>query len=103
MIGGIELGGTKCVLAVANNPLDIIEKKVVSTRDPNSTISEIVSFFSNFKISRLGVGSFGPLVLNSASPDYGLLVTESKKGWKGTNLVKEFSKINEDIVIDTDV
>ena len=103
MIGGIELGGTKCVLAVANNPLDIIEKKVVSTRDPNSTISEIVSFFSNFKISRLGVGSFGPLVLNSASSDYGLLVTESKKGWKGTNLVKEFSKINEDIVIDTDV
>ena len=103
MIGGIELGGTKCVLAVANNPLDIIEKKVVSTRDPNSTISEIVSFFSNFKISRLGVGSFGPLVLNSASSDYGLLVTESKKGWRGTNLVKEFSKINEDIVIDTDV
>ena len=103
MIGGIELGGTKCVLAVANNPLDIIEKKVVSTRDPKSTISEIVSFFSNFKISRLGVGSFGPLVLNSASSDYGLLVTESKKGWKGTNLVKEFSKINEDIVIDTDV
>ena len=103
MIGGIELGGTKCVLAVANNPLDIIEKKVVFTRDPNSTISEIVSFFSNFKISRLGVGSFGPLVLNSASSDYGLLVTESKKGWKGTNLVKEFSKINEDIVIDTDV
>ncbi len=103
MIGGIELGGTKCVIAVANNPLDIIEKKVVSTRDPNSTISEIVSFFSNFKISRLGVGSFGPLVLNSASADYGLLVTESKKGWKGTNLLKEFSKINEDIVIDTDV
>ena len=23
MIGGIELGGTKCVVAVANNPLDI--------------------------------------------------------------------------------
>ena len=103
MIGGIELGGTKCVLAVANNPLDIIEKKVVSTRDPNSTISEIVSFFSNFKISRLGVGSFGPLVLNSASSDYGLLVTESKKGWKGTNLVKEFSKIIEEVIIDTDV
>ena len=50
MIGGIELGGTKCVLAVANNPLDIIEKKVVSTRDRNSTISEIVSFFSNSKL-----------------------------------------------------
>ena len=103
MIGGIELGGTKCVLAVANNPLDIIEKRIIPTKDPYSTIPEIVSFFSNFNISKLGVGSFGPLVLNSASADYGVLITESKKGWKGTNLVKEFSKINEEIAIDTDV
>ena len=103
MIGGIELGGTKCVLAVANNPLDIIEKRIIPTKDPYSTITEIVSFFSNFNISKLGIGSFGPLVLNSASADYGVLITESKKGWKGTNLVKEFSKINEEIAIDTDV
>lgn len=103
MIGGIELGGTKCVLAVANNPLDIIEKRIIPTKDPYSTIAEIVSFFSNFNISKLGIGSFGPLVLNSASADYGVLITESKKGWKGTNLVKEFSKINEEIAIDTDV
>jgi len=103
MIGGIELGGTKCVLAVANNPLDIIEKKIVPTRDPHSTIVGIKSFFSNFKINRLGVGSFGPLILDSVSADYGLLITDSKKGWKGTNLVKEFSKINENIVLDTDV
>ena len=34
MIGGIELGGTKCVLAVANNPLDIIEKRIIPTKDP---------------------------------------------------------------------
>ena len=103
MIGGIELGGTKCVLAVANNPLDIIEKKIVPTRDPHSTIADIESFFSNFKINRLGVGSFGPLVLDSVSADYGLLITDSKRGWKGINLVKEFSKINENIVLDTDV
>ena len=103
MIGGVELGGTKCVLAVANNPLDIIEKKIVPTRNPHSTISDIKSFFSNFNINRLGVGSFGPLILDSASADYGLLITDSKRGWKGTNLIKEFSKINENIFLDTDV
>ena len=59
MIGGIELGGTKCVLAVANNPLDIVEKKIVPTRDPHSTIVDIKSFFSNFKINRLGIGLLG--------------------------------------------
>ena len=103
MIGGVELGGTKCIVAVAHNPLDIIEKKVISTRDPISTISDIVSFFSNFKISGLGVGSFGPLVLNSKSDDYGLFVAESKKGWKGINIVKEFSNINSNIILETDV
>ena len=103
MIGGIELGGTKCIVAVANSPLEIVERKLITTKDPISTISEIKLFFSNFQISRLGVGSFGPLVLNLGSKDYGLLVSESKKGWKGINLVKEFSKISENIVLDTDV
>ena len=103
MIGGIELGGTKCVVAVANNPLDIVEKKLISTRDPISTISDIVSFFSKFQISGLGVGSFGPLVLNSDSKEYGLLVAESKKGWKGVNVIKELSIINSNLAIDTDV
>ena len=103
MIGGIELGGTKCVVAVANNPLDIVERKIISTKDPNSTISDIVSFFSNFQISGLGVGSFGPLVLNPASTEYGLLVAESKKGWKDVNVIKALSIINSNIIIDTDV
>ncbi|MFL2941385.1 MAG: ROK family protein [Candidatus Poseidoniales archaeon] len=103
MIGGIELGGTKCLVAVANNPLEIVEKKLITTKDPISTISEIKSFFTNFQIARLGVGSFGPLVLNSGSKDYGLLVAESKNGWKGINIVKEFSKISTNIVLDTDV
>lgn len=103
MIGGIELGGTKCIAAVASNPLDIIDKIVIPTRDPITTISEIETFFNNFKITDLGVGSFGPLVLNPNLEDYGLLVTESKKGWKGINLVEEFSRINANISIDTDV
>ena len=103
MIGGIELGGTKCIVAVANNPLDIFEKKIIPTRGPTSTISDIVSFFSNYQISKLGMGSFGPLVLNSDSAEYGCLVAESKGGWKGINLVKELSKIDAHIIIDTDV
>ena len=103
MIGGIELGGTKCVVAVANSPRDIVEMKTITTEGPTSTISKIKSFFSNFKINSLGIGSFGPLVLNTNSTDYGLLVSESKRGWKGINIIKEFSSICGNIVIDTDV
>ena len=103
MIGGIELGGTKCVVAVANSPRDIVEMKTITTEGPTSTISKIKSFFSNFKINSLGIGSFGPLVLNTNSTDYGLLVSESKRGWKGINIIKEFSSLCGNIVIDTDV
>ena len=103
MIGGIELGGTKCIVAVANNPQEIVEKKVIFTRDPKSTFSDIFSFFKDFKINSLGVGTFGPLVLDDKSNDYGLLVAESKKGWKSVNIVKELSVINRNIFFDTDV
>ena len=103
MIGGIEFGGTKCIVCVAKNPLDIFEIKEIPTSDPNSTFLEILSFFNNFKISSLGVGSFGPLVLDSESTDYGLLVAESKKGWNGVNIFNELSSISTNIFIDTDV
>ena len=104
MIGGIEFGGTKCVLAVANNPLDIIEKKIIPTRDPKRTFSDIFLFFNEFKVDSLGIGIFGPIILNKESLDYGLLVSESKKGWKGINVFSEISNnITADIKIDTDV
>lgn len=103
MIGGIEFGGTKCIVCVAKNPLDIFEIKEIPTSDPNSTFLEILSFFNNFKISSLGVGSFGPLVLDSESTDYGLLVAESKKGWNGVNIFNELSSVSSNIFIDTDV
>jgi len=103
VIGGIELGGTKCIVAVANNPFNIIEKRVIPTKDPASTFSDIFSFFNEFKIDSLGVGTFGPLVLDSKSNDYGLLVAESKRGWKNVNVFRELSDICDKITIDTDV
>ena len=104
MIGGIEFGGTKCILAVANNPLDIIEKKIIPTRDSEKTFLDICSFFDKFKIDNLGIGVFGPISLDKESADFGLLVTESKKGWKGVNIVTSLSEsLGVNISIDTDV
>ena len=103
MIGGIELGGTKCVLAVANDPLDIISKKIIGTSTPKKTFSEIYSFFSNYPVKKLGVGSFGPIVLNSESENYGRIVAESKDGWKDVNVVNYLADICSDVSIDTDV
>ena len=103
MFGGIELGGTKCTLAVGESPNNIISKKIISTSDPENTFSEIYSFFSNFPLKKLGVGSFGPVVLNPDSQIFGTIVAESKDGWKGVNVVNYLTKICSDVSIDTDV
>ena len=65
MLGAVELGGTKCIAAVANSPDNILFKKEISTKGPKSTFSEIISFFDSYDIKKLGIGSFGPLVLDS--------------------------------------
>ena len=104
MIGGVELGGTKCVLAVAKNPTEIIEREIISTDRPEVTLPKIFKFFNNFDIECLGVGAFGPINLDTQSKEYGLLVSESKKDWKGINIFSEFSNnTSTEINIDTDV
>lgn len=104
MIGGVELGGTKCIIAVAKSPTDIIERKIIHTDRPEVTLPKIFRFLNNFDIENLGIGAFGPINLDTQSKEYGLLVSESKKDWKGINIFSEFSNnINAKISIDTDV
>ena len=104
LVGGVELGGTKCVLAVAKSPIDILHRTVIPTGNPQKTLQGIFDFFSGYELNRIGIGTFGPVILDSESKNYGLLISESKKGWKGINLFKEFSSNSKaKINIDTDV
>ena len=103
MIGGVELGGTKCIVAVGHTPTDIVSKQTISTRDPVSTFSQISSFFAKYNVDSMGVGCFGPIVLDSNSEDYGLIISDSKVGWKGVNIFHELTSISNNVRIDTDV
>tara|TARA_B100000686_G_scaffold39570_1_gene41002 strand:+ start:1149 stop:2006 length:858 start_codon:yes stop_codon:yes gene_type:complete len=104
LFGGAELGGTKCVLAVAENPINLVKRIEIPTETPRKTFKNIFDFFGNYNLNSIGIGSFGPIILDSKSIDYGLIISESKKGWKGTNIFAEF-KTNFDVMvsIDTDV
>ena len=62
-MGGVELGGTKCVLAVAKNPTEIIEQEIISTDRPEVTLPKIFKFFNNFET----VGTFLCNVLTSSA------------------------------------
>ena len=104
LFGGAELGGTKCILAVAENPTNTIKRIEIPTETPRKTLKNFFDFFSNYKLNGIGIGTFGPIILDRQSRDYGLLISDSKKGWKGTNMFAEF-KSNFDVMvnIDTDV
>ena len=65
MIGGIELGGTKCIAAIAKTPNSIIDSIRIPTSSPNETLSHISDFFTGYKINSLGVATFGPVCLDS--------------------------------------
>jgi len=103
-VGGAELGGTKCILAVAHSPSEILYRTVIPTEDPRRTLDSIFAFFNDYELDTIGIGTFGPVVLDSRSNDYGLLISESKEGWKGINIYDEFSSnLRGRVVIDTDV
>ena len=104
LVGGAELGGTKCILAVAESPTAIVKRIEIPTETPEKTLKNIFGFFSNYKLNSIGIGTFGPIIIDRESKDHGLLISESKKGWNGTNLFTEFkNNFDVGVNIDTDV
>ena len=111
-IGAIEAGGTKFVCAIASpsGQGEILTQARFPTRDPVSTLHDAIEFFQQNlppagSLSALGIGSFGPLGVNPALPNYGKILTTPKKGWQGTDLISPFAKAfpGLKIAIDTDV
>ncbi|WP_159459186.1 ROK family protein [Helcococcus massiliensis] len=88
MYGAIEAGGTKFVLAVADEKLNILDKKVIATRDSESTMRDVFNFFDSYKNLRsIGIGSFGPIDVVKSSKTYGYITSTPKKGWRNFNFL----------------
>ena len=103
-IAGIELGGTKCVVLLGRGPGDVGEMQRIATHDPDSTLAAIESLLDGWAFDAIGIASFGPLELDSASPDYGSITATTKPGWKGTDLLRRLSaRYGKPLAIQTDV
>ena len=89
LYGAIELGGTKIVLAVGHADGRILQRTTVPTDHPAKVMPEILGFFRDcgYTIFRVGVGAFGPIVIDPSAPDYGKLLDTNKLGWSGFDLV----------------
>lgn len=104
LIGALEAGGTKMVCSIGNRQGEVLQRASFPTLSPEVTVPQILDFMSKFDIKALGIGSFGPLDLNPASPNYGGIRMTPKKEWQGYPLLTVLrDELGIPTGIDTDV
>lgn len=103
--GGIEAGGSKWECAVGTGPEDLRAATTFPTTTPAETIDRAVAFFEREgPVEAIGVGSFGPLDGNPASPTWGYITTTPKPGWAQTDVGPEIRRrLSVPVAFDTDV
>jgi fructokinase len=103
--GGIEAGGSKWECAVGTGPADVRATTTIRTTTPSETIGQAVAFFEREgPVDAIGIGSFGPLDGNPASPTWGYITTTPKPGWAQTDVGQEIRhRLAVPVAFDTDV
>ena len=104
LYGALEAGGTKMVLAVADEQGKILERVSLPTRAPDETMQQMIGYFREKQISALGIGCFGPLDLNTESETYGNIPATPKLTWRNYPILTVFRKaLCVPVGLDTDV
>lgn len=106
LYGAIEAGGTKFVCAVGSSPQNIVDEVRFPTTIPAETIQQVCDFFTPHlhHLHGIGLGSFGPVDVNPASPTYGYITSTPKPHWGNTNILGMLrEKLNIPLAIDMDV
>jgi fructokinase len=103
--GGVETGGTWCVCALGSCPDDISAYEQFPTTSPAHTLERIAAFFELHGVpAAVGVGSFGPVDLDRASPTWGHVTTTPKPGWQHTPVAAVIGdRLGVPVMFDTDV
>jgi fructokinase len=101
MLGAIEAGGTKFVCGVGTGPEDLITTRI-RTSSPEATVAAAVHWIgeqSTGQLSAVGIGSFGPVDLNT-----GFITSTPKAAWRNFDLVGAVEKgLGVPVCFDTDV
>lgn len=101
--GAIEAGGTKWVCGFGTGPDDLTTIQIPTTT-PAETIGAALHFFTGRELAAIGIGSFGPVNLDRASPHYGYITSTPKPGWRHTDVAGEFQRaLRIPVGFDTDV
>lgn len=104
LLGALEAGGTKMVMAIGNENGEILEQRSIPTQTPDITVPMMIDYYKSKGIAALGIGSFGPIDLDKSSKTYGYITSTPKLAWADYNIVgtmKEALRIP--VGFDTDV
>jgi len=105
LYGGVETGGTWCVCALGSGPGELVADDRFRTREPASTLQDIVAFFSRGpRPAAVGVGSFGPVDAHVGSPTWGHVTTTPKPGWANAPVAPVLARgLGVPVAFDNDV
>lgn len=105
IFGGVETGGTWCACALGSGPDEIVAQERFATASPAVTVARIAAFFAAHpRPAAVGIGAFGPLDLDPASPGWGHVTSTPKPGWSGFALAPGLrDALGVPVTIDTDV
>jgi fructokinase len=105
LYGGVETGGTWCVCALGSGPGRLERREEFRTGTPADAIERIVAFFDQGpRPVAIGVGSFGPVDVDPASPTWGSVTTTPKPGWQHVALAGPISAaLSVPVAFDHDV
>jgi fructokinase len=107
LIAGVELGGTKVVCLLGRGPDDVVEQTRIDTTTADATLAAVAGWLAEMRrrhgFAAVGLGSFGPLELDPASPDHGRVVGTPKPGWDGADLLSLGRGFGVPVGLDTDV
>lgn len=98
LLGGVEMGGTKCVCLIGTGHDDIRAQHSIPTgNDPEATLARIEQTLSDWRrthgqIAALGIAAFGPLDLAPDSPSYGFITSTTKPGWGNTDVARRLGR-----------
>jgi fructokinase len=96
--GAIEAGGAKFVCGVGTGP-DDLETVRIPTTSPAETLAAAVQWLRTFKVSAVGIGSFGPI-----DGDRGYITKTPKPGWQDFDIAGEVRRaLGVPVGFDTDV
>ncbi len=106
---GIELGGTKTVVGLVTANGELLGRVQIPTRNPSATLADASAALDELAaehgdIAGLGIGAFGPVHVNPASPHYGHLGRTPKLAWADFDVLGYFAaRYAVPVALDTDV